>query len=238
MLKKKSLYHAEKRLNENQSLKAVKGTTVSEENEILTLIWKHLWTYLWDIITYLFTKSIELGYHSDQWKQAQIVMLKKSDKSDYSVSEVYHLISLLNILRKILKTVIARRLLFWTKTYKLLSDTEFEDRSERNTEQTLLVLTNAIDRIWLQSKVVTLIAFDLKEAFNEINKVSLNVCLQTQNISTMIRWWIYSFMKNWYVNVIFNNFQIEISSLENAGLMQESSLSFILFEFFNSDLVD
>ena len=38
MLKKKSSYHAEKRLNENQSLKAVKGTTVSEENEILTLI--------------------------------------------------------------------------------------------------------------------------------------------------------------------------------------------------------
>ncbi|THC87044.1 hypothetical protein EYZ11_013511 [Aspergillus tanneri] len=41
--------------------KVAKGTTDPGEDRIPTLVWKHLWTYLKEIITKIFTKSVELG---------------------------------------------------------------------------------------------------------------------------------------------------------------------------------
>ncbi|EED11872.1 conserved hypothetical protein [Talaromyces stipitatus ATCC 10500] len=45
-------------------------------------------------------------------------------------------------------------------------------------------------------------------------------------------------MKSQYASISFDDFQMEISPLKNAGLAQGSPLSPILFGFFNSDLVD
>ncbi|GFG17532.1 putative reverse transcriptase [Aspergillus lentulus] len=132
----------------------------------------------------------------------------------------------------------AQRLSFWAENQKLLPDTQFRGRPGRNTEQALLVLANAIDRAWQQSKVITLIAFDLKGAFNGVKKVSLNARLRAKGIPAIARQWINSFMENRYANITFDDFQTEVSPLENAGLAQGSPLSPILFRFFNSDLVD
>ncbi|EED11836.1 polymerase, putative [Talaromyces stipitatus ATCC 10500] len=148
------------------SLKATKRMTAPGEDEIITLVWKHLWPYLWKVITYIFTKSVELGYYPHRWKRARIIVLRKSGKPDYGSPEAYRPISLLNTLGKVLEAVMARRLSFWAESYKLLPDTQFGGRPGRNTEQALLTLANAIDRAWLQSKVITLVAFDLKGAFN------------------------------------------------------------------------
>jgi hypothetical protein len=65
-----------------RSLKAAKGTTAPGEDGIPTLVWKHLWIYLRTNITYLFTKSIELGHYPVQWKRARIVVLRKPGKPD------------------------------------------------------------------------------------------------------------------------------------------------------------
>ncbi|KAJ5199442.1 hypothetical protein N7472_004646 [Penicillium cf. griseofulvum] len=51
---------------------------------------------------------------------------------------------------------------------KLISIHPVSSRPGRTTEQALLVLLNAIDRAWYKNKVVTLVSFDLKGAFNGI----------------------------------------------------------------------
>jgi hypothetical protein len=79
--------------------------------------------------------------------------------------------------------------------------------------------------------VVTLIAFNLKGAFNGVNKLSLDTRLRAKGIPAVARLWIFA-------NISFDDFQTEVSPLENAGLAQGSPLSPILFGFFNSDLVD
>ena len=111
-----------------RSLKAAKGTTAPGEDGIPTLVWKHLWIYLRTNITYLFTKSIELGHYPVQWKRARIVVLRKPGKPDYAVPGAYRPISLLNTLGKLLEAVMARRLTFWAETHKLLPDTQFGGR--------------------------------------------------------------------------------------------------------------
>lgn len=50
--------------------------------------------------------------------------------------------------------------------------------------------------------------------------------------------WIHSFIEERHASINFDDYQTDITLLENAGLAQGSLLSLILFGFFNSDLVD
>lgn len=100
------------------------------------------------------------------------------------------------------------------------------------------MLANAIDQAWLRSKVVTLIAFDLEGAFNGANKTSLEIRLQAKGIPMAARRWIRSFMEGRQASITFDDYEYQAVPLGNAGLAQGSPLSPILFEFFNSDLVD
>ena len=115
------------------------------------------------------------------------MVLQKPKKPDYSVPGAYRPISLLNTLGKLLEAVMARRLSYLAEKHGLLPDTQFGGRLGRTTEQALLVLSNAIDRAWYKHKVVTLVAFDLKGAFNGVNKVSLDDCLRVRRILTVAR---------------------------------------------------
>lgn len=141
------------------------------------------------------------------------------------------------MLGKLLEAVIARRLSFFAEAYGLLPDTQFGGRPGRTIEQVLLVLANAIDRAWYKQKAVTLVTFNLEGTFNGVNKTSLDACLRTNGIPAVVRRWIASFMSDRQANIGSDDFQIEVAPLKNAGLVQGSSLSPILFVFFNCDLV-
>ena len=221
-----------------RSLRATKSSTAPGEDGLPMLVWKHLWNPLKELIARIFTASINLGYHPKRWRSARIVVLRKPGKPDYSVPGAYRPISLLNTLGKLLEAVVAKRLSHLAEKHDLLPDTQFGGRPGRTTEQALLVLSNAIDRAWCQHKVVTLIAFDLKGAFNGVHKVSLDACLRARRIPTVARKWIASFMSDRHANIGFDDFRTDMSPLANAGLAQGSPLSPILFAFFNSDLVD
>ncbi|OQE11161.1 hypothetical protein PENFLA_c080G07693 [Penicillium flavigenum] len=105
-------------------------------------------------------------------------------------------------------------------------------------EAVVALLLNAIDRAWYKNKVVTLVSFDLKGAFNGVNQTSLDACLRAGRIPVVVRKWIASFISDRYTSIGFDDFRTELAPLANAGLAQGSPLSPILFTFFNSDLVD
>ncbi len=80
--------------------------------------------------------------------------------------------------------------------------------------------------------------FRPERSLNGVNKISLDACLRAKGIPAIIRKWIGSFMSHRHASVGFDDFRTEMTRLANAGLAQGSSLSPILFAFFNSDLVD
>jgi hypothetical protein len=166
------------------------------------------------------------------------VVLRKLEKSDYLSPGSYHPISLLNTLGKLLEAVMARRLSYMAEKYGLLLNSQFGGHPGRTTEQALLVLSNAIDRAWYRNRVVTLISFDLKGAFNGVNQRSLDACLRARRIPTVARKWIASFMSDRHASIGFDDFRTAMEPLANAGLVQGSPLSPILFSFFNADLVE
>ena len=202
------------------------------------LVWKNLWVHLKALITNIFTACVELGYHPKQWRSAKIIVLRNPGKPDYSVPGAYRPISLLNTLGKLLEAVMARRLSYLAEKHDLLPNSQFGGRPGRTTEQALLILSSAIDKAWYKHKVVTLISFDLKGAFNGVNRVSLDASLQARGIPRVARKWIASFMSDRHANIGFDDYRTETALLANAGLAQGSPLSPILFAFFNADLVD
>jgi ribonuclease HI len=221
-----------------RSLQSAKGSSAPGEDGLSMLVWKRLWRHLGYLITRIFAASIELGYHPQRWRSARIVVLRKPGKPDYSLPGAYRPISLLNTLGKLLEAVMAKRLSYLAEHHGLLPDTQFGGRPGRTTEQALLILTNAIDRAWHGQRVITLVAFDLKGAFNGVNQISLDTRLQSKGIPTVARRWIASFMSGRQANIKFDDYSSEVAPLRNAGLAQGSPLSPILFAFFNCDLVD
>ena len=65
------------------------------------------------------------------------MILKKSGKSDYINLSVYRPIALLNTLEKVLEAVILNRIKFIAEAHDLLSDTQYEARTNRATETAL-----------------------------------------------------------------------------------------------------
>ncbi|EED12026.1 endonuclease/reverse transcriptase, putative [Talaromyces stipitatus ATCC 10500] len=220
------------------ALQRMKARKAPGEDEIPTMVWKQIWPYLSEEIFQIFTASINLGYYPRQWKRARIVVLRKPNKPDYAIPGAYQPISLLNTLGKVLEAVVAKRLSYYAETYSLLPNTQFGGRPGRNTEQALLILSNAIDKAWIRSKVVTLVAFDLKGAFNGVNGSVIDGQLKAKGIPSILRSWVISFIEERTTSITFDNFKSTRLPLENAGLAQGSPPSPILFIFFNAVLVN
>lgn len=84
---------------------------------------------------------------------------------------------------------------------------------------------NAIDRAWYKHKVVTLVSFDLKGAFNGVNLVSLGSCLRARRIPAVARKWIASFISDRHASIGFDDFRTEIALLANAARSYSHSLT-------------
>jgi ribonuclease HI len=132
----------------------------------------------------------------------------------------------------------ASRFTYYAERYGLLPDTQFGGRPGRTTEQALLILNEAITTAWKHSKVVSLIAFDLKGAFNGVDKTALDRCLSAKGIPNQARKWVQSFMSDRSACVKFDGYTSTLSNILFPGLPQGSPLSPILFIYFNGDLVD
>jgi hypothetical protein len=91
-------------------------------------------------------------------------------------------------------------------------------------EQALVLLVDKIKEAWRSNKVLSLISFDVKGAYNRV----------PENI---VRW-IRSFCTNRSATVVVNGEETAEASIEYPGLPQGSPLAPVLYIFFNAGLVD
>ena len=111
--------------------------------------------------------------HLSQWKHAKIIPLKKPGKDDYTFAKAWRPISLLATLGKILELVIAERISYAAETYGLLPINHFGARKQRSAEQALLLLQEQILTAWRGRRILSLISFDVKGAYNGVCKERL-----------------------------------------------------------------
>ncbi|KAJ6078154.1 Transposon I factor [Penicillium canescens] len=109
------------------------------------------------------------------------------------------------------------------------SDQPLRGRKQRSAEQALLLLQEQIYTAWRGRRVLCLVSFDVKGAYNGRMKA--------RGIPETLLRWTEAFCSERTATIQINGQESEIQILPQAGLPQGSPLSPILFLFFNADLV-
>lgn len=146
-------------------------------------------------------------------------------------------ISLLSTLGKILEAVVAEGISCAVETYGLLPANHFGARKRRSAEQALMLLQENIYRAWRMGRVLSLVSFDVKGAYNGVFKERLLQRLAARGLPDELVRWADAFCSGRTASIVVNGYCSSQRPLPQAGLPQGSPLSPILFLFVNADLV-
>ncbi len=156
---------------------------------------------------------------------------------DYTLPSAYCPISLLCILGKRLESVIANQISYMVEKNCLLPSNHFGARKQRSAVQALVILQEQIWKAWRAKKILSLVGFDIKGAYNGVSKERLIERLASRRIPPKLIKWIDNFCSERTANITVNGYSSELAPLPQAGLPQGSPLSHILFLFFNATLI-
>lgn len=101
----------------------------------------------------------------------------------------------------------------------------------------LVVLQEKIYQAWRDKKVLSLIIFDVKGAFNGVAMPILLEILRERRVPEMLIIWIQFFCSDRKATVMVNSNSTPILPLLFAGLLQRLPLSPTLYLFFNASLI-
>lgn len=90
------------------------------------------------------------------------------------------MVSLSSTLGKILEVIVVGCISHVGETYGLLPTNHFGARKRRSAEQALLLFQKQVCKAWRNRKVVSLVSFDVKGAYNDVSKDTVDAEAATQ----------------------------------------------------------
>ncbi len=130
-----------------QTIRRVKADKASDASDISNRALQASLAELISVLTSLFNACVTHKYHSKQFKKTQTIVLRKSKKSDYIDSKTYRLIALLDIMSKVLKSIMIKRLSDIVKTHHMLSNAQMKARRKRFVISTLDLLIDQVHTV-------------------------------------------------------------------------------------------
>ena len=176
----------------------------------------------------LYPHLIEYEYHPLCWRQATSAILKKQNKPDYTAPKAYRIIALLSCLGKISEKIITTRLSYLAETSDLLHNEQMGGRRYRAAINAVLRLLHNITQANNNKKILSILFFDVKGAFDHISKTRLLNTMQHLHLRPAVIRWTDSFLSNRQIGLAFDGERADLQPV-NIGIPQGSPISPILF---------
>ncbi len=215
-----------------QIIKNCKLDNVSNSNEILNHKLKILIKKLLSSLTNLFRACVEHDYHLRCFREVNIIILKTSNKNNYTNFKTYKLIALLNTIDKTLEFIIARKINTFAEIHEMFFATQIKKCRKRICATTLKLFTEQIHTIWNRNKnkMITLLNINVASAYNHVSRKRLMLNLRKKEISDWIMIWTNNFIKNKHITLIIDDDTMFMSKI-NVDISQEWSIFFIFIFF-------
>jgi ribonuclease HI/exonuclease III len=186
----------------------------------------HIYSAIWD-----------RGLYYEPWKKFTTVVLRKPGKPRYDVPKAYRPIALLNTLGKVLTSIVAEQLTFYTEKYSLLPPLHFGGRPARTTNDAIHYLVYKIKDAWRKKQVVSVLFLDIEGAFpNAVNQRLLHNLAQ-RKVPLKITRFVENMLKDRTTWLKFDDHVSESIEIDN-GIGQGDPLSMVLYQYYNADLLD
>ncbi len=154
---------------------------------------------------------------------------KKSDKSNYLISNTYRIITLLNCLDKVVEKIIAVQLSYTAEINdKMLNFDQMKDRKQRSTINAVLNLVHDVQMTKSRENTLIYLLLNVKEVFNHVALKQLIKVLIRLKISVNLINWIKCFLQNQIIDLAFDD-ECQKSKKISTEISQDSFILLILF---------
>ena len=176
-------------------------------------------------LTSLFNAAVLWGHHP--WKCATVVLIPKPGKPDYRAAKAYRPISLLECCGKLLKKIIAKRILLDAARFHLLPSRQFGSWDYHTASDAVLSMVHTVQTCIKTGHVVGLLLFDIQGFFDNLHVDRLVHIFTLLGFAPSLCDWVHSFLTDQRITLSFNGEPLPKVVL-NHGIPQGSPLSPIL----------
>ena len=138
-----------------------------------TSVWKRLWPIVGDLVTCLYTRSLEERQVPSRLKRARVVMIPKPGKRDLQEVKAFRPISLLSTLGKGLERFLAKRIAVQAINASILAPRHFGALPGRSAVDLVQALVHRVEKAFAEGKVASLLLLDVKGAFDAVDHIRL-----------------------------------------------------------------
>jgi hypothetical protein len=152
---------------------------------------------------------------------------------DYLVPEAWQPIAILNMLGKVLESVIAQQILFLSEEHSLLLPAH-RSPPWQSIDTALGILVQQIHATWQDmDRVTTLLLIYITWAFDRVVQALLRHNIGERKVSKLIVKWVSSLISNKTMTLCFQGYNTNAFPM-HTGIPQGSSLLLIIFLFYNA----
>lgn len=221
----------------HKAIERLKPYKAPGSNGIPNVVLKKTAQLIVPIIGPLFRATFRIGYFPQEWKDSEIIVLRKPGKPDYAEPNAYRPIALLDTIGKVLSSCVSEDLLAFAEKYSLLPPTQFGCRPGHTTTDALQHAMSFIKNAWRGGEEVAALFLDIKAAFPSVLPEWLAHGMRKRGVPQRYTDWLTKVMSGRKTALTFDNYKSQPLDLK-IGLDQGRPESGPCFAFYNAALAD